>query len=318
MEALSIYESARRVPRKRVLVEPVFWTRLHLDLLSCRFSHCNPPPPIMMDLPSTATECEEARRRNRFNRAFESFDIYKYPAREGVMNACLCRAPSPLSRRGCLWLHVGSRHKIELAGKCYFLNDHYPVVAHLDWHAIWHRRNDKLSSMLRRYNAPIVNLRKLRFKMITPTEKQYDPYLVAAIIAFGQLQWRVLSGQTGRTAGPADQSLADAVTSRIIFTNPDDEDFLYIYSANISASRVNTFILPATRPSAADFLDIQITPVPYEPFETLQQRLLALILSATRLEDVDQSEKSMMHPISMKAPPSPSESMHALAASRSQ
>lgn len=38
LDFLSINQRARRYPRMRIIAEPVFWTKVHLDLLQCSFS----------------------------------------------------------------------------------------------------------------------------------------------------------------------------------------------------------------------------------------------------------------------------------------
>ncbi|EQK97795.1 hypothetical protein OCS_06493 [Ophiocordyceps sinensis CO18] len=122
--------------------------------------------------------------------------------------------------------------------------------------------------------------------MVTPTEPLHDPYLVALLIALGQLQWRALGRQrTQQAAG---------VTPKLLFSS-EDGDHIYIYSANISSSLINMFDYPAMKPSAPDPLAVQIASVPYKPIETLRGRLLALLLSATSPEDVDKSEKLIVY-----------------------
>lgn len=55
------------------------------------------------------------------------------------------------------------------------------------------------------------------------------------------------------------------------------------------------FRYPAMKPSAPDSLTVQISSIPYEPVETLCGRLLALLLSAPRIEDVDKSEGMIVY-----------------------
>ncbi|KJZ69569.1 hypothetical protein HIM_11031 [Hirsutella minnesotensis 3608] len=284
-EALSIYESARRQPRKRVLVEPLLWTRLHLEILSCTFSQCSPAPPAMMDIPWT----EDPRRVARRFRDFEGYffgNRNSWVAKEGSIRSFLSLEPSPLSWRCDLYLHIGGSRSIPLPCHYYCLGDHVPVLAHVDRSRIISLRKTKVDQPMRRFNIPAINVSKLKLKMVTPTESLHDPYLVALLIALGQLQWRALGRQKSQQAA--------GVMSKLLFSS-EDRDHMYIYSTNITSSLINMFDYPAMKPSAPDPLVVQISSVPYKPIETLRGRLLALLLSATSLKDVDNSERLIVY-----------------------
>ncbi|KJZ72139.1 hypothetical protein HIM_08404 [Hirsutella minnesotensis 3608] len=278
-EALSIYESARRQPRKRILLEPLLWTRLHLEILSCTFSQCGPAPPAMMHLPSTESAFRDASRQRLFERYFFG-NRHLWVAKEGSIRGSLCLEPSPLSWRCDLYLHLGRHRSVLLPCHYYCVGDHIPVAAHVDRSRIVSQRKKRVGPTTRRYNPPAVNLGKLQLKMVTPTESLHDPYLVALLIALGQLQWTAL--------GPPKTQRAAGVTPKLMFST-EDCNFMYIYSANISSSLINMFDNPAMKPSAPGPLTVQINTIPYRPVETFRGRLLALLLSATCSEDVDKS-----------------------------
>ncbi|PFH55769.1 hypothetical protein XA68_17653 [Ophiocordyceps unilateralis] len=87
-KAVSIYEAFRRHPTKRVLVEPLLWRRLHLEILSCTFGICYPAPQTMMVLPTT-----EARRLQRMERFFLGPENGSAEAKEGHLRWVLCLEP---------------------------------------------------------------------------------------------------------------------------------------------------------------------------------------------------------------------------------
>lgn len=100
---------------------------------------------------------------------------------------------SNLDARSCdLYLNIGGDRSILLPCTYYCLDNHIPVAAHVDRSRIISQRKTKVGPPIRRYNLPVVNVSKLKPKMVTHTESLHDPYLVALLIALGQLQWRTL------------------------------------------------------------------------------------------------------------------------------
>lgn len=79
-----------------------------------------------------------------------------------------------------------------------------------------------------------------------------------------------------------------------MFSTEDDE-FMYIYSTNLSSSFIDMFDNPAVKPSVPHSLVVQISSIPYRPVETFFGRLLALLLSATCLENVDKAEELIVY-----------------------
>lgn len=91
LEALSIRERARRHPRSRIVVEPLLWTKQHLELLQCAFSGPYPAPPqaiMKLDYPG------DARRQRGFERDFRP--QYGYGYREGAVRCLLAGSEVPL------------------------------------------------------------------------------------------------------------------------------------------------------------------------------------------------------------------------------
>lgn len=66
LETLSIHGRARCHPGSRILVEPILWTKLQLELLRCTFRGPDPAPPVSMKL----TYPGDARRQRMFERDF--------------------------------------------------------------------------------------------------------------------------------------------------------------------------------------------------------------------------------------------------------
>ncbi|OAA33900.1 hypothetical protein NOR_08753 [Metarhizium rileyi] len=207
-EALSIYELVRRQPRKRILIEPLLWTRLHLDILSCTFSQSNPAPQAMMHLPPIKNAFIVASRRRLFERHFFGLGQL-WVAKEGSIRGSLASEPSPLSWRRDLYLYFGSRCSVLPCH--YYCLDNIPVAAHVDRSRIMSQRKKRVARVGDRYNPPVWSLGSLKLKKITPTEPLHDPYLVALLIALGQLQWGTLEPQkTRQAAGVTEASQQEA------------------------------------------------------------------------------------------------------------
>lgn len=70
---------------------------------------------------------------------------------------------------------------------------------------------------------------------------------------------------------------------------------MHLYTTNVSSALIGMFEDPTFTPPAPQSLSIQITAVPYRPFETLRNRLTALLLSASNLEEVSKSKDLIVY-----------------------
>lgn len=66
---------------------------------------------------------------------------------------------------------------------------------------------------------------------------------------------------------------------------------MHLYSTNVSATMIRMFDDPTFSPPMPQSLSVGIIAIPYEPLETLWDRMMALLLSATNLDDVGTSEE---------------------------
>lgn len=98
LEALSIHDRARRHPRSRILVEPILWTKLQLELLRCTFQDVSPAPPDAMRLrfPDDALRLEKLGHRLRGD----------FVDREDAIQRLIVTAQGPLQ-----YLYVAKLHK---------------------------------------------------------------------------------------------------------------------------------------------------------------------------------------------------------------
>lgn len=72
----------------------------------------------------------------------------------------------------------------------------------------------------------------------------------------------------------------------MVFFSTDDKESLYLYSATVSSAFISMFDNPRVPPTAPQPLHIQIAKIPCKPFETLRNRMYALVFSATTPDGV--------------------------------
>ncbi|KAF4510595.1 hypothetical protein G6O67_002472 [Ophiocordyceps sinensis] len=108
VDALSIHQRAGRYPRSRIIVEPLVWTRLQLELLHCSFFGPFPAPPVVMELDNPDGERTQSRFAGNFKDCLT-------PSREWAMKAILCSSiNSPLRQNDDLYFIVGGYRRVLL------------------------------------------------------------------------------------------------------------------------------------------------------------------------------------------------------------
>lgn len=99
-------------------------------------------------------------------------------------------------------MHLGGYRRSLLPCHYYCIGNDIPIAAHVDRSRIISQRKERVGLTIRRYNPPAVNLGELQLKRVTPVESLHDPYLVALLIALGQLQCEALGlRKTQQAAG---------------------------------------------------------------------------------------------------------------------
>ncbi|KAF4595932.1 hypothetical protein GQ602_001545 [Ophiocordyceps camponoti-floridani] len=191
----------------------------------------------------------------------------------------------PLSwHRDGLVLRLGGHRPVWLSCFYFTLNDGVPFVAHIDIAMIKHlRTNITWPYKKNRINPPCYRLNRNLKKSVTPKQRLRDPYLVALLIALGQVQWMALGEKTRHAAGVAPKLLLSTKKS------------LYLYSANISSSLLKMFENPSLKQTAPGPLNVQVFTIQLRPFQTFRSRLFTQLLSASSLEDMEEPEKMIMY-----------------------
>ncbi|KAM5353092.1 hypothetical protein ACJZ2D_017026 [Fusarium nematophilum] len=284
LEALSIHQRARRHPRSRI-VEPLLWTKLQLELLRCTFSGPCPAPPAIMKLEYPS----DASRRETFETYFMGG---RYRDREDAVRLLMGGLDGPLQTFSDLYFCVGGYRRILLPCSYFCLRDECeddnvgpvpPVVAHIDdGHIVWMREMKIVQSYNSiRSHRPGASLANIKMQRHASREPLHEPYLVALLIALAQQQWRTL--------GPARTKQVSGVNPKVLYTSGDG-DFVHLYSTKVSSTLIGMFNNPTVAPTAPQSLPVQITAIACRPLDTLRDRVMALVLSATSLEEVGKSD----------------------------
>ncbi|KAJ6445010.1 hypothetical protein O9K51_03412 [Purpureocillium lavendulum] len=275
---LSIHDLARRHPRSRILVEPLLWTPLHLELLRCSFSAVFDEP-----LPAMAfnTVCDD-KSLDRLAHRLSSDSFDRAFAVEGLLGdldgPLRCHRPLFFNLRGYRYIELPCAYyclRAECGGRD---NSSVPLVAAvIDYDSIIRSRKKRIINTCigSRYNkiaVAMAHIKQRKYASILPLQ---EPYLAAVLIALAQHQWSAL--------GPTTRKQASGVKPKLVYVS-DDAESLHVYSSNVSSAFLSMFDDPSLAPSAQESLSIHITAIPYQPFATLQSRLLAQLLSASSPE----------------------------------
>ncbi|PNY27615.1 Uncharacterized protein TCAP_02464 [Tolypocladium capitatum] len=287
--SVSIYETARRHCRERILVQPLQWTSRHLELLQCSFTDPRPAPPTAQ---SNFTGDRDGRKYMRH------FFVctYKYVGRECSIRALLASPECPLEWRTDLSLRLHDCPLVTLPCTAFFLRDESesesamlarPIAAHIErGHITTLRMNTLRSFTSSRHNPPVDAIRSIKWKNLVPSEPLHDPYIAALLIALAQQRRKMLD----RGVRPRDKAGVTEWPFKVLCTN-EDKEIMQLYSANIPSSLLDKFDYPSVPPPEPTSISIQITCIYYKPLETLRDRLLALILPATDHDRVEKKRK---------------------------
>lgn len=215
---LSIRDSMRRRPRERIVVEPLLWTKLQLEVLRCSFHGPYPAPPAAMKLEYPGDDL----LLKQFEKWFHDGEFFQ---RESIVVRflsggfvaqgplrLLCVSPCPVGvlsdltvcTSGELYFHLGGYRAIMLPCSCYYFlkecaagyaGSAVPVAAHIDHGHIAYLRQKKLpcfDDVYLRYSRPVDNILAIKEKRLVSENQLHDPYLVALLIALAQQQWKGL------------------------------------------------------------------------------------------------------------------------------
>ncbi|KAL6884150.1 hypothetical protein HDV57DRAFT_493806 [Trichoderma longibrachiatum] len=281
-ETLPLTQLIQQRCRERVLVDPLEWTDVHLELLQCRFE----------EAPSTRLRKEHEDKVDKmllppkYPRAVEALSTdEKAWGRESLIRTIISSNGSPLFRGGDPIAFQYNRTLVrELPGCQGFISSRYsrdeawrtawkaPIaLVTIDREALELHRFEQMEPYRgRRWSQANRGVHLRHVRRITPSNRLRDPYLVAILIAIAAQQ---REKTTSRIRSKA------SYWPQVLMTDRGDE-CVHLFAAHISSDYLNKFDFPSSEPpkSAQHPLVVHHLPLQIKPYDTFRRRLLTILL----------------------------------------
>ncbi|KAK3364232.1 hypothetical protein B0T25DRAFT_598118 [Lasiosphaeria hispida] len=297
ISTFSIPQLLALYPRERLFVHPLLWTTRHLRLVHCQFLNLGevtitvPPAPSPPRARSTAIHDDADEVQRHLDEKQGEYSMQRrlatdpHPITRGSALSRLLRERTYCGDR--IPLSFAHRAVANLLCKTYShrAQPSYPSLAYVDLSDITLKRRIRLGDpsavSYRRPNPPKYRRAQKLVRRHTPTDPFEDPYIFALFVALAQ-QRRLRNKNSNEDTG-----ISDAITPSppspplpmiLLVTRPSDTTWLHIYTSNISTEMSDRFDYPSrTPPTAMPPATIYRRQLAFEPYETLQQRLAAVV-----------------------------------------
>ncbi|KAI0140194.1 hypothetical protein GGR57DRAFT_439876 [Xylariaceae sp. FL1272] len=130
----------------------------------------------------------------------------------------------------------------------------------------------------------------LRVKRRRDRIRPFEPFITAVLISRAQSSCSKRSGESNTP-----------ITTRLLFTHNNEEKYMHIYTAHISHALLDRFRHPnlsPTTPSTDPLIRLDHRRIPFEPYNTFRQRLLAAVSITTVVGSPSPSPSSRKRPLS--------------------
>ncbi|KGO75885.1 hypothetical protein PITC_033310 [Penicillium italicum] len=276
-----------------LFVDPFLWTSRHLDLVGCRFKPLNS---------TEYTQDDDERQAQNNDESHENSDLgyglFTIPPSPPSDPERLAKSCAPLVKLSALYRileYEGSAFEeyCKRGPKFYFAGQaiHRPnyvvfgrrkqanqtldntfqiLTGYFDYTFATYGRRDKFQAKShpgRGNNAPVGRLHQKRLAQITPAIWEEDPYFVCILLSLAQLQERSLIFKKQTTH-----------TSRLLVTKWPDCAYIYLYEAQFTSELLEAIENPKTATDMTNWPIITRKRIPFKPFHTFQQRLVAELL----------------------------------------
>ncbi|TFB03497.1 hypothetical protein CCMA1212_004376 [Trichoderma ghanense] len=282
-ETLPLTQLIQQRCRERVLVDPLEWTDVHLELLQCRFEEA-PPTPLRKE---HEDKVDKMLLPPKYHRAVEGLPTASQAGeRESLIRTIISSNGSPLFRGGDPIAFYYNRLLVrDLPGCQSFISSRYstdrawgtawraPIaLVTVDCEALAHHRFEQMEPYRgRRWSQATNGVHLRQAKRITPSNRLRDPYLVAILIA---IAFQQRQKTTSRIRSKA------SYWPQVLMTDRGDE-CVHLFAAHISSDYLNKFDFPSSEPrkSAQHPLVVHHLPVQIKPYDTFRRRLLTVLLN---------------------------------------
>ncbi|KAF4435738.1 hypothetical protein F53441_13442 [Fusarium austroafricanum] len=268
-------------PRERLMVQPLEWTKLHLELLKCSFVEVKPDE-LPKNSHDEAPESSEAKKLfDRDARAVERLAMTEM--KNTAVKKLVADDGGPLKlQRTFGYFCFGAKHEIRLMGAVFAMRDTQNLGCYFAFvqkqMITIGRENVYTLPRPRRHNPPAELVRELKLKQIQPADQWRDPYLLAVLIGLAQSQ---AEGKRDPKYPFAEDHIFKTCA---MFTDDSNKEFMYFYSARVSVAFLSKFEYPSSLVKPKDAMEselaIQMKKIPYKPYATFKKRLLTDIYAA--------------------------------------
>ncbi|CAG8008342.1 unnamed protein product [Penicillium salamii] len=276
---------------RELLVDPMFWTSRHLDLIGCRFQSCKS---------TEYTQNNDVRQAQSNDNALERSDVDHGPPNNSTWSRPsdpkrLAEGSTPLTRLFSLIRileYEGStfEQRRERAPKFYFAGRsiHRPdftvfgrrkeanslpddafqcLIGYFDYTSASCGRQNKFQARCHPGggdNAPVGRLHNKRLAKITPANWEEDPYFLCLLLALAQLQKKSLQTKGQKT-----------YTSRLLVSKWQEPEFIHLYEAQFTSDLLEAIENPKDATAYLDWPTISRKKIPFKPYDTFRARLVA-------------------------------------------
>ncbi|KAF2963513.1 hypothetical protein GQX73_g10057 [Xylaria multiplex] len=131
---------------------------------------------------------------------------------------------------------------------------------------------------------------RFRLRRRRDLTRPFEPFISAVLISLAQSSVSLKKADGNNNA--AKSNTDNLITTRLLFTNRDDDQNMHVYTAHISHALLNRFRCPNQPPTATTqpLLRLDHRRVPYEPQATFRGRLLAAISVTAIIEPNPEEE----------------------------
>ncbi|EXK76073.1 hypothetical protein FOQG_19167 [Fusarium oxysporum f. sp. raphani 54005] len=289
-DTMPITKSLHRlcVENPRFLVQPLFWTPKHLQVLRCHFQHLDstvlPPslPPSPPLSPSSDTKPDDTEHyikqllNGRFASAkFACFALLIQP--HGVIDG----NARPHFFYNRLGVHTPECETFKI-GDAYNLQQR-PIVGHFLYEKLVEQRRRALKPKRHPVegasNVPGERIYQRRLRDLTPALWFEDPYLVCVLLSLAQLQWCC------RKTTP------EAFFVRLLVTNASDQMNAHVFRADIPSKLLHALDNPLDDMDGLVWPAIQHVQVPFEPHGSFSERVAGQLLAGLKTRALEESPR---------------------------
>ncbi|KPM42074.1 hypothetical protein AK830_g4475 [Neonectria ditissima] len=285
-----------------LLTHPIFWTAQHLELVECHFqSGDGDGAEGSLNQAGIETGLFDSREHDEASTQMAEIFAKSLALRHktcSLVNLLECNgsalekasrdppvfffAKRPVEQPECTIFRIAKhctrqQHQNAL-----------PVIGYFHYETLVSKRCQKLTPRphpQKGYNGPVRRLCQRKLSKVTPQIWSQDPYLVCIMLSMAQsLARKPRPAQPGvymvRSSVWLLQNPAHQSKTRLLVTTKLDSNFVHLFEAEITSELLHILDDPTLSMSHVTWPIIQHSKVSFQPYSTLQGRLMARLVGA--------------------------------------